>query len=107
MTINRIADVRIRQRNPRTAQRALAKGALSVGFAWMFTLVAIAVLVIAAWQLNPLALKLSPVALAVLFFYSYTKRFTSLVAHRARILPGDFSRSGMDRDRGSTRVRGC
>src|ERR1700683_1811085 len=68
MTINRI---------PRTANRALPKGELSVGFAWIFTLIASAVLVLAAWQLNPLALKLSPVALAILFFYSYTKRFTS------------------------------
>jgi len=78
MTINRIADVQYDRRNPRTANRALATGQLSVGFAWAFTIAASAVLVIAAWQLNPLALKLSPVALAVLFFYSYTKRFTAL-----------------------------
>ncbi len=77
MTINRIADVRYDAQNPRTKQRALATGALSVSFAWIFTLVAIALFVIAAWQLNPLALKLSPVALAILFFYSYTKRFTN------------------------------
>src|SRR5579862_2838573 len=74
MTINRIADLKYDARNPRTANRALPKGELSVGFAWMFTVIASAVLVIAAWQLNPLALELSPVALAVLFFYSYTKR---------------------------------
>jgi 4-hydroxybenzoate polyprenyltransferase len=78
MTINRIADIEYDGRNPRTANRALPKGELSVGFAWVFTIVASAVLVLAAWQLNPLALKLSPVALAILFFYSYTKRFTSL-----------------------------
>jgi 4-hydroxybenzoate polyprenyltransferase len=78
MTMNRIADVEYDGRNPRTANRALPKGELSVGFAWAFTTVAAAVLVLAAWQLNPLALKLSPVALAVLFLYSYTKRFTSL-----------------------------
>src|SRR5579859_7336544 len=77
MTINRIADIEYDRRNPRTASRALSKGELSVGFAWMFTIVASAVLVLAAWQLNPLALKLSPVALAILFFYSYTKRFTA------------------------------
>jgi 4-hydroxybenzoate polyprenyltransferase len=77
MTINRIADVRYDKENPRTKQRALATGALSVSFAWIFTLVAIALFVVAAWQLNPLALKLSPVALAILFFYSYTKRFTN------------------------------
>jgi 4-hydroxybenzoate polyprenyltransferase len=76
MTINRIADVEYDRRNPRTANRALPKGELSPGFAWAFTIAGSAVLVLAAWQLNPLALKLSPVALAVLFLYSYTKRFT-------------------------------
>src|SRR5271154_6661218 len=70
MTMNRIADADYDGRNPRTANRALPKGELSVGFAWAFTLIAAAVLVIAAWQLNPLALTLSPVALAVLFLYS-------------------------------------
>jgi 4-hydroxybenzoate polyprenyltransferase len=77
MTVNRIADRAYDARNPRTANRALPKGELSVGFAWAFTIAASALLVVAAWQLNPLVLKLSPVALAVLFFYSYTKRFTS------------------------------
>src|SRR5271169_881302 len=77
MTMNRIADLEYDRRNPRTANRALATGELTLGFAWAFTLAASAVLVIAAWQLSPLAWKLSPVALAVLFFYSYTKRFTS------------------------------
>jgi 4-hydroxybenzoate polyprenyltransferase len=77
MTINRIADLRYDANNPRTANRALPKGELSVGFAWIFTCFASALLVIAAWQLNPLALKLSPLALAILFAYSYTKRFTS------------------------------
>src|SRR5580700_6945473 len=77
MTINRIADVEYDRRNPRTANRALPAGELTVGFALMFTLISSAVLVLAAWQLNPLALKLSPVALGVLFFYSFTKRFTA------------------------------
>jgi 4-hydroxybenzoate polyprenyltransferase len=77
MTMNRIADVEYDRRNPRTANRALPTGELSLGFAWAFTIIASALLVIAAWQLNPLALKLSPVALAVLFFYSNTKRFTT------------------------------
>src|ERR1700726_2931024 len=77
MTMNRIADLEYDRRNPRTAMRALPTGELSIGFAWAFTLLASALLVIAAWQLNPLALKLSPIALAVLFFYSYTKRFTT------------------------------
>jgi 4-hydroxybenzoate polyprenyltransferase len=77
MTMNRIADVEYDRRNPRTARRALPAGELSLGFAWAFTALASAVLVIAAWQLNRLALELSPLALAILFFYSYTKRFTS------------------------------
>lgn len=77
MTLNRIADLEYDRRNPRTANRALPAGELSPGFAWMFTLLASGVLVIAAWRLNRLALELSPVALLVLFFYSYTKRFTS------------------------------
>jgi 4-hydroxybenzoate polyprenyltransferase len=77
MTINRIADLRYDRENPRTAQRALVTGALSVSFAWIFTLIAVAVFLLAAWQLNPLALELAPVAIAVLFFYSFTKRFTN------------------------------
>ena len=77
MTINRIVDLRYDRENPRTRQRALPTGALSISFAWTFTLVAIAIFLLAAWRLNPLALKLAPVALAILFLYSYTKRFTS------------------------------
>jgi len=77
MTVNRIADREYDGRNPRTAKRALPAGELSVTFAWMFTVLASAVLIFAAWQLNSLALKLSPLALAILFLYSYTKRFTT------------------------------
>jgi 4-hydroxybenzoate polyprenyltransferase len=77
MTINRIVDLRYDRENPRTQQRALATGTLSVQFAWLFTLLAIVVFFFAAWQLNSLALKLAPVALAILFFYSFTKRFTN------------------------------
>jgi len=77
MTANRIVDLRYDRVNPRTASRALATGALSVGFAWTFTLASAAVLILSAWELNALALLLSPVALAVLLLYSYTKRFTS------------------------------
>lgn len=77
MTMNRIADLRYDAANPRTQNRALPKGLLSLRFAWAFTLISAAVLVIAVWQLNLLALELSPVALAVLFLYSYTKRFTA------------------------------
>jgi 4-hydroxybenzoate polyprenyltransferase len=77
MTLNRIADLRFDKENPRTKMRALATGALSVSFAWMFTLAAVALFFVAAWQLNPLALKLAPAAIAILFFYSFTKRFTT------------------------------
>jgi 4-hydroxybenzoate polyprenyltransferase len=77
MTMNRIADLRYDRENPRTRQRALATGALSVSFAWIFTLAAVGLFFVAAWQLNPLALKLAPLAIVVLFFYSFTKRFTN------------------------------
>jgi 4-hydroxybenzoate polyprenyltransferase len=77
MAINRIADLRYDRENPRTKNRALVTGALSISFTWAFTLCAAALLVFAAWRLNRLALELSPVALVVLSFYSYTKRFTS------------------------------
>jgi 4-hydroxybenzoate polyprenyltransferase len=77
MTMNRIADLRYDKENPRTRQRALATGALSLQFAWLFTIVAVAVFFAAAWRLNLLALKLAPLAIAILFFYSFTKRFTN------------------------------
>jgi 4-hydroxybenzoate polyprenyltransferase len=77
MTVNRIVDLRYDKENPRTKMRALATGALSVSFAWIFCAVAVALFFVAAWQLNPLALKLAPLAIAVLFFYSFTKRFTN------------------------------
>src|SRR5258708_1398069 len=77
MTMNRIADVRYDRENPRTNQRALPTGALTLECAWLFTLAAVAVFFAAAWQLNPLAVKLAPLAITILFFYSFTKRFTS------------------------------
>jgi 4-hydroxybenzoate polyprenyltransferase len=77
MTMNRIVDLRYDKENPRTQQRALATGALSLSFAWVFTIVAVAAFFFAAWQLNVLALKLAPLAIAILFFYSFTKRFTT------------------------------
>jgi 4-hydroxybenzoate polyprenyltransferase len=77
MTMNRIADLRYDTENLRTKQRALPTGALTLQFAWLFTLAAVAVFFVAAWQLSPLALELAPLALAILFFYSFTKRFTN------------------------------
>jgi 4-hydroxybenzoate polyprenyltransferase len=78
MAFNRLVDQRIDARNPRTRQRELPTGQLSRGPVWLFTLVMSALLVVAAWQLNPLCLKLSPLALAVIFLYSFSKRFTTL-----------------------------
>ncbi len=78
MAFNRIADARIDALNPRTASRALPKGLVSAGAAWLFTLAAAALLVFSAYMLNPLAFALSPVALTSVFTYSYSKRFTSL-----------------------------
>jgi 4-hydroxybenzoate polyprenyltransferase len=78
MTFNRIADRDFDARNPRTVKRALPAGHLTLRFAVAFTAVSSALLVLAAWELNPLAFKLSPVALALLLLYSYTKRFTLL-----------------------------
>lgn len=77
MAFNRIADVRYDAENPRTANRALPKGLVSVGQAWMFVIVSIALFVLAAGMLNRLALVLSPVALVVVMGYSFTKRFMS------------------------------
>jgi 4-hydroxybenzoate polyprenyltransferase len=77
MTVNRIVDLRYDRENPRTRLRALATGALTLNFAWFFTLLAVLIFFLAAWLLNPLALKLAPMALAILFFYSFTKRFTT------------------------------
>ena len=76
MAFNRWADATIDAANPRTSTRALPAGHLSPSFVVTFVLVSSAVFVLAASQLNRLALLLSPVALAVLLFYSYTKRFT-------------------------------
>jgi 4-hydroxybenzoate polyprenyltransferase len=78
MAFNRLVDAHIDARNPRTRSRHLPAGLLSQGFAWMFVAVSSLVFLAAAWALNPLCLKLAPLALAVVFFYSFTKRFTSL-----------------------------
>lgn len=80
MTFNRILDADIDRRNRRTASRALPAGLVSVRFAWMFTLVATLVFFWASQQLGRLCLALAPVALAIIFTYSYTKRFT-MFAH--------------------------
>jgi 4-hydroxybenzoate polyprenyltransferase len=76
MSFNRIADVSIDAANPRTRTRALPAGALTRKFVTSFVVASSAIFVFAAWELNRLAFLLSPVALAVLLLYSYTKRWT-------------------------------
>ncbi|HEV2852366.1 MAG TPA: UbiA-like polyprenyltransferase [Thermoanaerobaculia bacterium] len=76
MGFNRLVDRRIDAANPRTAGRALPAGLVTPGAVAAFVAASAALLVLAAWQLNPLTLALSPVALGILFLYSYTKRFT-------------------------------
>lgn len=76
MAFNRLADAEIDAANPRTATRALPAGQLSKRFVALFVVAAAAVLILAASQLNRLALYLSPVALAIVLLYSYTKRVT-------------------------------
>jgi 4-hydroxybenzoate polyprenyltransferase len=76
MMMNRIADRHIDAANPRTAERLLASGRASPASAWVFTTISATLLVVAAWQLNRLAFLLSPVALFVIWTYSWTKRFT-------------------------------
>ncbi|MGD0367861.1 MAG: UbiA-like polyprenyltransferase [Acidobacteriaceae bacterium] len=76
MAFNRWADADLDVANPRTRMRAIPAGLLTRGFAAGFTVVMAAVFLLGAWRLNRLTLVLSPVVLAVLFLYSYTKRFT-------------------------------
>lgn len=76
MGLNRIIDREIDGANPRTAGRELPAGKIRVFDAAIFTAVALALLIFAAYRLNPLCLKLSPLAILVLVLYSYTKRFT-------------------------------
>jgi 4-hydroxybenzoate polyprenyltransferase len=76
MGFNRIVDRHIDARNPRTAMRELPAGVLTLGEASAAVAVAVAVFLLAAWQLNPLCLALAPLAIGWVFFYSYTKRFT-------------------------------
>jgi 4-hydroxybenzoate polyprenyltransferase len=78
MGFNRLADHALDARNPRTAGRELPAGRLSRAEVWAFVALSAALLVLAAWRLNPLCLALAPAALLIVFGYSYTKRFTSL-----------------------------
>jgi 4-hydroxybenzoate polyprenyltransferase len=77
MTFNRLVDAEIDGRNPRTRARHIPAGLLSAAFGWGFVAVSSLVFLIAARELNPLCFRLAPLALAIVFFYSFTKRFTS------------------------------
>lgn len=76
MSLNRLIDRHIDARNPRTAGRALPKGLLSVAEVWGYVVVAFALLLFAAWKLNPLCVKLMPIAVFFLVIYSYIKRIS-------------------------------
>jgi 4-hydroxybenzoate polyprenyltransferase len=78
MTFNRIADRDIDAANPRTRSRAIPAGLLSLRFAWAFTILSSVLFFVASAMLNRLTFLLSPIALASVLLYSYTKRFTSL-----------------------------
>ena len=78
MAANRLLDAEIDRRNPRTADRALAKGVIGKPEVIGYMIVSAIVFVVAAWQLDPLALMLSPIPIVVAFTYPYLKRFTWL-----------------------------
>lgn len=78
MGLNRLIDAEIDARNPRTAGRAIPAGLISKGTTLGFILASLALLLVAAGRLNPLCLKLSPLAVGFLVLYSFCKRFTSL-----------------------------
>ena len=77
MGFNRLADAAHDALNPRTAMREIPRGAMSRREATVFVIVSSVVFVFAAWKLGPLCFALSPVALAIVFWYSLAKRFTS------------------------------
>ena len=77
MAFNRLVDATIDGRNPRTKMRHLPAGMLSRGFSWGFVAASAILFFVAAAALNPLCLMLAPLALGIVFFYSFTKRFTS------------------------------
>ena len=78
MAFNRVVDADIDARNQRTKVRAIPAGLISKSFTWGFIVFWSALLLAAAYMLNPLCLKLAPAALLIVFGYSYTKRFTAI-----------------------------
>ena len=77
MGFNRLVDRELDAANPRTATRALPAGLVTPGFVALFVAASLALLVFAAWRLNPLCFRFSVLAIAVLLGYSYAKRFTA------------------------------
>ena len=77
MTFNRIIDIDFDAANPRTANRELPSGKLSIGFAWAFLFVSISIFLLASYMLNWLTFALSPIALLSVLGYSYAKRYTA------------------------------
>jgi 4-hydroxybenzoate polyprenyltransferase len=77
MGFNRLADARSDALNPRTAMRELPQGRMTTREAAAFVAAASVMFVAAAWQLGPICLALSPVALAIVFWYSLAKRYTT------------------------------
>ena len=77
MAFNRLVDAEVDSRNPRTRTRHIPAGVLSTTFGWGFVAVSSLIFIYAARELSPLCFMLAPVALGVIFFYSFTKRFTT------------------------------
>jgi 4-hydroxybenzoate polyprenyltransferase len=78
MAFNRYLDRQFDAKNPRTAIREIPKGIISANNALMFTIICCALFVVCCYLLNTAVLILSPIALFIILFYSYTKRFTAL-----------------------------
>jgi 4-hydroxybenzoate polyprenyltransferase len=76
MGLNRVIDAKIDALNPRTCNREIPSGKISSGAALVFTCISFGLMIYAAYELNPLCLALSPIAIVILTVYSYTKRFT-------------------------------
>jgi len=84
MGLNRLIDAKIDAGNPRTADRHIPAGKISILEASLFILVALIVFFFSAWMLNPLCLKLAPVVVGFFVLYAYCKRFT----HFAHVVLG-------------------
>jgi len=78
MSFNRLMDADIDAKNPRTQNREIPSGVIAKSTVVFYLIIFSALFFIAAWQINPLALKLSPIPYAICLFYTYCKRFTSL-----------------------------